>query len=395
MILFDQPYVSDFMLDTAKRNNFPVISTKAARAIINDPSLNWISEEEAIKIYINNPNCRLHSNSENAIAWIEENLNSSELLKQIQVFKNKIRFRELLKDEYPDYFFTGIKYEHLREFNIDDLNFPFIIKPAVGFFSLGVYKVDTSEDWIPTLEKIEAELDSIQDFYPKQVVNVEDFIIEELIEGEEFAIDSYFDEAGEPVILNILHHVFSSSDDVSDRIYSTSKKIMDAYLEPFKSFLQMLGIKAKLKNFPVHVEVRVDDFGKIIPIEVNPLRFGGWCTTGDQSYFAYGFNSHEYFLKNKKPDWPEILKTRANKKFSIIVLDNNSGYKHDEIEKFDYDLLLKDFVKPLDLRKVIMKEYPVFGFLFVETNEANEQELNQILNSDLRKYIQLKSQTVN
>ncbi len=393
MILFDQPYVSGFMLETAKKNNYPVISTKAARTLINDSSINWISEEAAKKIYENEPNCRLHSNSENAIAWIEENLGNSKLLKQIQLFKNKIRFRELLKDEYPDYFFLGIKNKHLRKPKINDLKFPFIIKPAVGFFSLGVYKVETAEEWVPTINKIEKEIDSIQKFYPKQVVNVDDFIIEELIEGDEFAVDCYFNETGEPVILNILHHLFSSSDDVSDRIYTTSKKIMEKNLVPFTKFLEMLGTKAKLKNFPLHLEIRINDLGKIIPIEVNPLRFGGWCTTGDQSYFAYGFNSHECFLNNKKPDWPEILKSRANKKFSIIVLDNNSGYQHEEIESFDYDLLLNDFEKPLDLRKIEMKEYPVFGFLFTETTERNEEELNQILSSNLRKYIKLKSQT--
>ena len=50
--------------------------------------------------------------------------------------------------------------------------------------------------------------------------------MEEYVEGEEYAIDCYFDEKGEVVILNILHHKFSSGRDTSDRVYSTSKEII-------------------------------------------------------------------------------------------------------------------------------------------------------------------------
>lgn len=66
-----------------------------------------------------------------------------------------------------------------------------------------------------------------------------------------------------------------------------------------------------LKNFPAHIEIRIDKNGNINPIEVNPLRFGGWCTTGDISWYAYGFNSYEYFLKGKKPDW--VMKKNLSK----------------------------------------------------------------------------------
>jgi len=37
--------------------------------------------------------------------------------------------------------------------------------------------------------------------------------------------------------------------------------------------------------------------------------------------------------------WEEIFKERENKKFCIIVLNNNSGYAPDEIGHFDYKLL--------------------------------------------------------
>ncbi|MCK5169893.1 MAG: hypothetical protein KAQ75_08435, partial [Bacteroidales bacterium] len=101
-----------------------------------------------------------------------------------------------------------------------------------------------------------------------------------------------------------------------------------------------------------------------------------------------------YFLEGKTPNWEEIYKARKNKKYSIIVLDNNSGIKENVIESFDYDQLLKDFEKPMSLRKLDFNKYLVFGILFVETTCGNDKELNQILNSNLRKYIKIKQTAI-
>jgi len=390
MILIDKPYVSDFLVKTIKENNFPIVSTAAARAMISDKTLNWITEEEAKIIFKKDQETPIYTNSENTINWIQNNVTTSNLPGQIEVFKNKVKFRELIKDGFPDYFFKGVRFEELRKLNVDELKFPFIIKPAVGFFSIAVHKVDSQVEWFQILDKINAENEDSKDLYPKEVLNVTDFIIEGYIAGEEYAVDCYFDSEGKPVVLNVLHHIFSSAKDVSDRVYSTSKEIIEKYKNEIQNFLELLGEKANLKNFPAHVELRIDGEGKINPIEVNPLRFGGFCTTADLTWFAYGINSYNYFFESKKPDWDEIFKTRKEKKYSIIVLDNNSGFEESEIASFDYEKLLKDFEKPLELRKIQLNEYLVFGFLFTETNYGNEQELMQILGSDLKKYISLK-----
>ena len=390
MILIDKPYVSDFLIETIKKNKFKIVATSEAKKLILDKSLNWISEKEAITLIKNNLNTPIYSNSENIISWVEQNLEFSKLPNQIQLFKNKITFRELVQDIFPNYFFKGVKFEDLDNISITNLPFPFIIKPAIGFFSLGVHKVDKPQEWKQVLTEIKQEINQIKGFYPNEVLNTTHFIIEECIEGEEYAVDCYFNKNGEPIVLNILHHIFSSGKDVSDRIYTTSKEIIEGNIEGIEKFLQIIGEKASLINFPVHVEVRINNQGKIIPIEINPLRFGGWCTTGDLSWYAYGINSYEYFLKGKKPNWKEILNTRKGKKYSIILLDNSTSIDKNNIAYFDYEKVLKDFEKPLSLRKVNFNEYPIFGILFVETSLGNEQELDNILTSKLEKYIVLK-----
>jgi hypothetical protein len=394
MILIDKPFASDFLIKTIKENNYPIIATETAKKMIQDESLNWISESAANEKFNTQANLPVYTNSENSISWIEKNFKISVLPAQIQLFKNKITFREFIKDAFPNYYFKGVKVDALRDINTTTLKFPFIIKPAVGFFSLAVHKVDNLSEWNLILDIIESEIRDCKGMYPAEVVDTSQFIIEEFIEGEEYAIDCYFNNEGIPVVLNILHHIFSSDKDVSDRVYTTSKAIIEKHKPEIEDFLSFIGSKAHLRNFPMHLEVRIDKNKKVCPIEINPLRFGGWCTTGDISWYAYGINSYEYFFKNKTPNWDDLLKSKKNKLYCLIVLDNNSGIKENEIASFDYDLLLKDFEKPLNLRKVDFKTYAVFGFLFTETTLDNKEELNHILTSDLRKYIKLKNNIV-
>ena len=387
MILIDKPFASDFLIKTIKENNYEVVSTDIARALLKDDDLSWVSEKEASRFMKENPETRLYTNSENALSWLDNHLGDSDFALHAQLFKDKVRFRELIQSLYPDFFFRTVKLDEIQSLNIKELPFPFVIKPSVGFFSIGVHVVKTEADW--EIAKRELNYENLESIYPRIVLDTTTFIIEEYIEGEEFAIDCYFNNEGEVVILNILHHKFSSGADTSDRVYSTSLDMVLQYKSSFEAFLQSIGQKAGIENFPAHVELRVDAEGRINPIEINPLRFGGWCTTADLLGIATGFNPYEFYLKNEKPDWNLVFKGKSHKKFSIIVLNNNSGYAPEEIDLFDYELLASDFEKPIEIRKMDVKKYSVFGFVFAETSPENEGELDNILVSDLRKYIRL------
>ncbi len=388
IFLIDKPFVSDFLIITIRDNNFKIVATVEAKELIKDDSLNWISEKKAISIIAKEPNTPVYTNSENSIAWIIKNLKSSKLSSQIQLFKDKFKFRELVKNLFPDFFYMTVGLEDIQELSLDKINFPFVIKPSLGFFSLGVHIVHNMNDW--NAAKKELNFKNLQSIYPKEVLDISLFIIEEYIEGEEYAIDCYFNDKGEVVILNILHHKFSSGSDVSDRVYSTSKDIIFKFKNDIEKFLKIIGDKTGLRNFPAHIEIRIDSNGQIQPIEMNPLRFGGWCTTADLSWYSFGFNSYELFINNQKPNWEQIFENRGDKIYSIIILNNNSDFLESEISHFDYKLLEQDLENVLTIRKVDINKYPLFGFVFTETSLDNEDEINKILISDLRKYIILK-----
>ncbi|WP_419659382.1 hypothetical protein Dvar_82720 [Desulfosarcina variabilis str. Montpellier] len=387
MIFIDKPYVSDFLRKTIKENGFPVVKTKIAEKLGFSNGLNILDEEKAIQQAESSENIMIYTTSENSIGWIAEHLSSTKIPQRIELFKDKVQFRTLIKPMYPDFYFREIQLYELDDLSVSNIPMPFIIKPKVGFFSMGVYKVTSSQKWEQVKEAMKAEIRRAKDYYPTEVFNTESFIIEQCIEGEEFAVDAYFDATGEPVILNIHKHIFSSSEDVSDRVYISSKEIIQNNIDQFSAFLNQIGRLSGVKNFPVHAEIRRDRTGSVLPIEINPMRFGGWCSTADATYLAYGFNPYVLYFSQERPDWTELLKNKEEKLYSIIVLDNSTGIEGTQIASFDYDRLLSNFENPLELRKIDYNEYPVFGFLFTETKEENIVELERILKSDLKEFI--------
>lgn len=391
MFILEAPYVSDFLKQTIFDRQASVLANTMATKRLGPDAPGLCPTEAFVRKAGTGNNLRIYSNSENAIDWIGTNLQQTGLPQKIAFFKDKIRFRELIRDMDPDYFFRGVPFEELDQIDPADIPKPFIIKPAVGFFSLGVHKVDTDADWPETLTAINNEVSRIKSQYPDQVLSLDRFIIEECIEGEEFAVDVYFGNDGQPVILNILGHLFASADDVSDRVYLTSATIIRTWLTPFTKYLGEIGTRAGLTNFPAHVELRVDGNGHIMPIEVNPMRFAGWCVA-DLTYHAWGFNPYEYYLDGIKPHWETILKEREGRVVGVVVADVAADVDCSTIRSVDYEAFKGRFTKPLELRRIDVHEYPVFAFLFAEVPEDDLREFKALLHSDLNEFLTIQGQ---
>lgn len=387
MFILDPPFVSEYLKETVAKNDIPVLKTPYTQSLGLNNSVKFITVEEAIQSLSEKENPPVYSNSENAIEWISRRLPDTKLNDQLNLFKDKIRFRELLEALHPNFYFKGIPFDELDTIDTRSIQKPFIIKPAVGFFSLGVYKVFHDSEWENIKKQIQLEVQTIKRVYPTKVLDTSMFIIEQNIEGDEYAFDAYFNDKGEAVILSLLKHLYAHDGDVSDRVYISSKKIFENNQQSFEEYLQKIGDLAGLKNFPLHVEVRVDDMGMIKPIEVNPMRFGGWCTTADMTSMAFGSNPYLAFHNQLKPDWEKILRDKDGLIYSNIVLTNASGYDVHNIKSFDYSKLKSRFRKVLELRQANYRDYLMFGFIFAETLEKNAAELDWILKDDLREFI--------
>lgn len=384
MLIFDEPYVSEHLQRTAADRNIPVLDNGHVSDITQNNNLKLLKEDEFLRAAKMRKPLKLYCNSENSINWIIRNLSDTKIPKQIDFCKDKVKFRQMIKPLYPDFYFQEVDYKDLEGLDITSIKKPFIIKPSVGFFSIGVYKVSADAEWKNIVEHLMRDIQAAKGLYPDEVMNSSKFIIEECIDGDEFAIDAYYNSSGKPIILNILKHPFSSDTDVSDRVYYTSKEIILEYLEQFKDTLDSIGSIACFANFPVHVEVRINPDGKVTPIEFNPMRFAGWCVT-DLAYFAYGINTYDYYFNDKEPEWSEILQGMDQKVFSLVLVDLPKELQGEHIKSFNYTAVSAKFSKVLELRKIDFHKYPIFAFMFIESL-ASSNELEMALKMDFKEF---------
>jgi hypothetical protein len=389
VFLLEDPYVSDLLVTTVGELGLPVLDTPMARLRLSGESGALLLPDAAFAGVASRPGARLYSNSENAIGWIAEHLVETDLPRQIDLFKDKVAFRRLVADLYPGYRFVGLSLSELRSFDPTTIRSPFIVKPSVGFFSMGVHLVGSAAVWPGIVAQIELEVDQFAAIYPEQVLGLDYFIVEEVIEGEEFAVDAYFDSDGRLVLVDVLAHLFASADDVSDRVYYTSAETIERLGPPAMEFLAEVGRRAGLADFPVHAELRIDSVGRVAPIEVNPMRFGGWCAT-DLAHFAYGVNPYRCYMRDERPDWDAIAKSTAGRTTALIVSDLPGTVDLSAIESVDFARFASRFSQVLELRQTDFNRYPVFAFTFVSVPSDDLSELHAVLGADLGEYLQMR-----
>lgn len=386
MFVLDYPYVSEFLVKSVKRLGLPVLDTENARALTGGADLNFIDEIEfAARMGLGT---RVYTNSENGLEHILRCGCNEDLARQVDVCKDKALFREAVASLHPGYRFLRVPIDELAGLDVSFFDCPFIVKPTRGFFSLGVHQVPSHDRWPEVVRAILAERDALNAEYPEAVVDAAEFLVEDGIQGEEYAIDVFFESDGSPVITNILHHHFLSGDDVSDRLYYTSSRIIRDFLEPFTDYVARVGRRCRFRDFPIHLEVRVMDSGEILPIEANPLRFAGWCVA-DMTRHAWDFNPYECYFKGIRPDWEAILNKHEGEVTAMVIADVPPGMDRGRITGFDFEGFKSMFANPLELRKIDYSAYPVFAFCFARMNEPGVAALKAALAEDFSRFVLL------
>ena len=387
MIIASGPYLSPHFCETVARNRWPVIDAGGASRCRMDSGMEFTDLARAAETIKSHPETRLLTSGEQALDWVSRHLEGTQADQAARLFKDKAGFRRMLRPLFPWLSFAEMSSEELQSFVPRPGDYPFVIKPAVGFFSIGVHTVRTPGDWDKARDQVLADVAAAKDVFPAHMLSRSRFLVESFIEGEEFAVDAYYDEEGQPVVLNVLEHRYAGPNDVSDRLYVSSRRIIEELEPPARQFLCAINRLAGIRNFPLHAEFRRDRDGVLVPIEINPLRFGGWCTTGDFAHFAWGFNSYELYMNSSSPDWEAAFRDKAESEFGLVVLDNRTGIPGQAIKSFDYDALLARFSRPLHLERMNWSALPLFGFLFVETAPPSKAEQKWILGSDLGEFV--------
>ncbi|MFA7351887.1 MAG: hypothetical protein WCZ22_00140, partial [Dehalococcoidales bacterium] len=81
MIILEEPYVSDFILEYVSKNNIPVLKNDYAVSHNNGYNLNYIGTDQAISNY--NRRERIYTVSEHTFDWIYKNLPGSKIVEKI------------------------------------------------------------------------------------------------------------------------------------------------------------------------------------------------------------------------------------------------------------------------------------------------------------------------
>lgn len=384
MFILEKPYVSEFLTDTIVKNEWTVLDNSAIENVdIEEEALCLITSDKAKKYYLSQEYPFIYGNSDASASWVKTNLPESNLASYIEIFRNKINFRELLKEKYPEFNFRALEVEDLREIDVSELKFPFVIKPVVGYLSNCVYIIKDEKEWKETLDTLIKDVKSHKGLYPIEVLDTSQFIMEDYIDGEEFAIDAYFDRNGEPVILNIYQHPYLNAKDLRNTVYLMSTGIMIKYMGKFGLLLREIGHLANVKNLPVHVELRVTKDEQIIPIEVNPMRFGAWCVS-DVAKYAWGINVYEMFYNQTYPDWNEILTESGRGVFYFSTVEVPQSLDKKKITGFQYDRYLSNFSNILEIRRIDATENPLALIIFGST--FNKNEILNILSLKVNNY---------
>ena len=183
MIILEKPYVSAPLVAYLEEKQIPVLRNDMAEVLTKQGHrLNLLSDKQFVEHY--QQSGKLYAVSENALVWLYAQLPESELVKKVKILKDKAEFRRICQQIYPDFYYKEVEMKALRSLNPDELPLPLVLKPSVGFLSVGVYIVRTKEEWFNALDDIDKNFARQCAVFPETVVRSENFVLEQFIEGE-------------------------------------------------------------------------------------------------------------------------------------------------------------------------------------------------------------------
>jgi len=305
---------------------------------------------------------KVYAPTESALEIILERSEDSVFINAVSMLKDKHKFRELMSNLYPDFFFTKTTINELENINVNR-DKKYIIKPTKGFFGTAVKELTDETNISEITNEIRKELEESSRYFPDSILSKNELIIEQFVEGEEYAVDMYFNKNGDPEILNIYHHPLPEKNEYFNVLYYTNKEIFYTYYDRLKAIFIELNQHLNISNFPIHAEFKLEN-NKLIPIEMNPLRYGGFGLA-DLAYHAFGFNPFNAFFENFKPDWQEIWNERNKNHFGWVL-----GYNGTDIDvnthEPNHETYREYLGNILHYVEIDHKENPVFSIAYVK-----------------------------
>jgi ATP-grasp domain len=310
--------------------------------------------------------------SEVSMETIVSRLDDSTRRNTIETLKDKYSFRKTLASIYPNYRYQFIKANDIQSLKLDRKS---VIKPVKGVFGTAVRTIDRHTDLTNLAVELKTELSKNENIFSDGVLSKEDFLVEEYIEGEEYAVDMFYDATGNPCIINICHHPIPENKAYLHIVYYFSKEVFDRIYTKAKYFFVELNQILKVTNLPMHCEFKLDN-DELMPIEINPLRFGG-MGFGNAIYHALSINPYTCLFNNIEPDWQTIWQNCPEDIFCFFIAYNGVNINVNE-SKPNRERLKQQFTEVLLECSFDYQTQLTFGIYFLKETKENINNLLKI-----------------
>ncbi len=342
-----------------------------------DPSVKILTEVEFknSKLTLKTGN-KVYAPTESALEIILDRSEDTTFTNAVNMLKDKHKFRELMSFIYPDFYFKKVMLDELESIKLDREK-KYIVKPIKGFFGTAVKELNKQTDIAEITKEIRSELKENTRYFSESVLSKNELIIEQFVEGEEYAVDMYFNNDGEPEILNIYHHPLPEKVEYFHVLYYTNKVIFVKFYDRLKAIFIELSKHLKISNFPIHAEFKLEN-DKLIPIEMNPLRYGGFGLA-DLTFHAFGFNPFLAYFNNFKPDWDKIWQGKSEYNFGWVLGYNGTDIDVNKQEP-DHNKFRNYLGNILHYVKIDHTENPVFAIAYFK--DTNPDSLKRILKTE-------------
>ncbi len=312
--------------------------------------------------------------SETSLALVKSRLNDNSQIKAVELLKDKYEFRKILSKIYPNYFFQTVGIDEIQNLQVDK---KCVIKPQKGFFGTAVLEIDKTTDMQKIKNQIESEVNKNSSLFPEEMLSSKSFLVEQFIEGEEYAVDMFYNDKGEAVIVNLYHHPMPKHPEYLQMLYYSSKKVFDEINAKSVHFFEELNNILQVKNIALHAEFRLKN-NDYIPIEINPMRYGGMAL-GTMVYYGLNVNPYQTFANNEKPNWNTIWNKTENKEAVYAYMIAYNGKTADvRNKKPDIERFKKEFTQVLKSNVYPFENQLTFGTFVLKETEGNLRHILQL-----------------
>jgi len=319
-----------------------------------------------------NKDDKLYVPSQSSLELVMERTHCPKRLRAIELLSDKYQCRSMMKPLFPDFYFDIKKLSEIKE-EMFVRDRKYIIKPSKCFFGIGVKIVEKLADIPRLVDEIQQELDLNSQIFSESVFSREDMIIEQFVEGDEYAVDMFYSEKGEPVIVSLTYHPMSLKKEYHHVLYYSSHRIFQQLYPQIESFFTRLNSILNIHSFPIHAEFKLEGGKELLPIELNPLRYGGFGLA-DLSYYAYDQCPYFSFFQDQKYNWKKIWNDhRQNKYYAWVLAYNGTQVDTSKININNAHAKLLAFIGETPLLHYQALDYqnnPVFAIAYL----AEEKE---------------------